>query len=143
MHDVLLDEDEEKRVVLPDTDNHGESKDEYADSEDEPDIDTDSQRRLSWEFLWTDDQSGAAVLAFLFMICVMASFVGYQVTPEGSNRFVVAIGASSIWSIMALLFILYDPKGTRSKRHKPLEDNLLSDYNGRHGDDDEDDMAIR
>ena len=120
MHDALLDEDEEKQIVLPDTENQGEFRpppppqraddqmDEYDDSEDETEAVDSSPQRSVMEFLMRDEQSGAAIIGFLFMICAVISIIGFRVTPEGSNRFIPAIGATSIWTVIALFYIFYD-----------------------------------
>merc|ERR1711879_328655 len=73
MHDILLDEDEEKQIVLPATENQGEFRpppppaqrtdeirDEYDDSEDETEDISSSPQRSVMEFLMRDEQSGAA-----------------------------------------------------------------------------------
>ena len=150
--DVVLNEEqeeEEKCIILRDSFNNGENfnnGDEYDDSEDEeekypsfkqPDFTFDQHSSF-----WEDDVVPAAILSFLFLICILISYIGYE-NELGGNKYAATIGSFSIWSIITLIFILFDRNSSEHKKDKQLKIKNMNEYNEEdykpYYSDDEDD----
>mmetsp|Transcript_69404 Transcript_69404/g.62267 ORF Transcript_69404/g.62267 Transcript_69404/m.62267 type:complete len:209 (+) Transcript_69404:31-657(+) len=145
--DVLLNEDEEeeeKCIILADTSNTGESTkkfnnnngDEYDDSEDNKDEEEEKYptfKQVDFIFdqhtsFWEDDIVPAAVLSFLFLLCGLISYLGYE-NEFGGNRFTATVGSFSIWSAITLIFILFHGKKSERDTNKQLMIKNTSEYN--------------
>ena len=158
--DVLLneeEEEEEKCIVLADTSNTGEpitnynnkfnTDDEYYDSEDEEEEKYPSMKQIDFTFdqhtsFWADDMVPAAVLSFLFLLCGLISYLGYE-NEFGGNRYTAAVGSYSVWSAITLIFVLFHGKNSEQDSNKALKIKNTPEYEEdeykQYYSDDEDD----
>eukprot|EP01084_Bolivina_argentea_P185871 320448_1 len=93
LNDVNLDDDEQKEDAkhingAPTFNEYEDSED--ADNEEEEDEKYPIFRQISYSFnehesIWDDDMLPSAGLAFLFMICVIISYIGY--TENKNNKY--------------------------------------------------------
>eukprot|EP01084_Bolivina_argentea_P194613 333934_1 len=145
LHDIALDEEEEKSMTLPDTLSTGEPNNDDIDNDDEK---YPTFRQINFTFdehtsFWEDDMVPASILSFLFMICGIIAYFGYSMNI-GGNKYIAGIGSFGIWSIITLIFILFDRNNSEHKMNEKLkikntnEYNNTDDYQPYHSDDEDD-----
>ena len=154
LDDVNLEEEEEEKNIIYEPKNTAtfNTNDEYDDSEDIENDEDDEKysrfRQISYIFndhesIWDDDMLPSCLLAFLFVICAIISYIGYT-QSNGENRFTATITSFSIWSIITIIFIIYDRNKSEHENNKKLQlKNInqydINEYRPYYTDDDDDD----